>query len=171
MAKKKGGMAGRTHPKDSNGQTAILWAHSMRRRTEFPDGTTIKVKFPEGANGGTWAASTGAFTASKDEGKVGTFPTWIEAAKALSAEVRKDGGSKPNGAAAKANGAPKTRRRRMVRQVSPSGDSAAISRPVANGQDQDAGALLISMAERLESQAKGFELGAKSLRSAAQQIQ
>ncbi len=174
MAKsKKGGMAGRNHPKDENDTTAIWWTHSMRRRTVFPKGASIKVKFPDGATGGTWGSSAGVFTAFKNDKKVGAFESWVLAAGALSAEVKPDD-QKANGQdreVAKDDAVPGTRRRRRLRaKVPANGDSAALTVTDVRGSGDDPTAILVGMAEDLEARARGFQLGAQSLRKAIQEL-
>jgi len=160
-AKKKGGMAGKHHPKDENDQTALGWAHGMRRRSPPPDGCKIMVKFSEGPSGGTWGRTKGQFRAIDEGGvTIGTFGTWKAARSALM-----DGaGSKP---------ANKSDDRRVTGGTS--GAIGGVRRSVSSELVEmmagpEGKSIMLSVAFELDRKASEMVLRAESLRSAAESL-
>ena len=73
------GMRGKKHKVDSDGITPLKWRSRKSAEKPFPDGGNIKVKFPEGPNGGTWDKSTMVCRSYWQGRSVGVFPSWIAA--------------------------------------------------------------------------------------------
>ena len=149
-SKKKGGMAGKHHPKDDNEQTALGWAHAMRKKNQPPDGCQIRVKFPDGPNG-TWSRTKGLFRAIAKSGKpVGTFPSWKTALGALSTgKAKKKKGQRKN--LTRANGVP---------------DADLVER-LAGPEGK---AIMVAVADEMENRAGELTARASALRVAADSL-
>lgn len=150
--KKKGGMLGKHHPKDSNDQTALGWSHEMRKKFPAPEGCRIRVKFPDGPNGGTWANTKGQFRAIAKNGKViGIFDSWKAARSALT-----------NGVPVKLRG--KAKRKNGANGV------AVSSELVEKMAGPDGKMIMLSVADELENRAGELKARASALRVAAKAL-
>lgn len=149
--KKGGGMLGKHHPKDETMETALGWAHRMRKKYPPPDGCKILVKFPEGPTGGTWGKTKGSFRAIAKNGKaIGTFPRWQAAREALGNAPRKAAKKAGKRKAANVNGVTSDL---MEKMTGPEGKS-----------------IMLAVADQAEEKAQGLTNLATALRSAAEAL-
>lgn len=82
---KSNGMRGQKHKVDSDGITPLKWRSNQKTAAPVPDGGAIKVKFPNGPDGGTWGASTMSCRAYFGDKSIGLFMSWDDARSAIEA--------------------------------------------------------------------------------------
>lgn len=180
MARKKktkttqgGGMAGKSHPKDSNDQTALAWAYKMRQKYPAPDGGKIKAKFPNGPEGGTWSKTRGQFRAWLNDERVGgVFKSWKEAHDVLheAAGSSPSNGAEEVAAKHKGNGRSVTRGEisRVIASMAADGGDLQGSLNKAADELRSKGDDLTKQAEEKKHEAEVAYGQAKALEKAAQ---
>ena len=72
------------HKTDETGITALKWRQDQLKASPLVEGGSIKVKFPEGPDGGTWGSSKMVCTATYVDIELGDFSAWEDAALAIS---------------------------------------------------------------------------------------
>ena len=80
---KSNGMRGQKHKNDSDGITPLKWRSTQNSEHPIPEGGNIRVKFPNGPDGGNWSDSTMQCRAYWHDRSLGVFESWDAALTAI----------------------------------------------------------------------------------------